>query len=60
MFSFISWHYITLDFNCPGLKQNIMIALGGVGVDTSMGFTPLSGVMMGSRSGDKGININIK
>jgi len=35
-----------------GAGCSVTATKGGVGVDTSMGFTPLTGVMMGSRSGD--------
>jgi len=35
-----------------GAGCSVTASKGGMGVDTSMGFTPLSGVMMGSRSGD--------
>jgi len=35
-----------------GAGCSVTATKGGVAMDTSMGFTPLSGVMMGSRSGD--------
>ncbi|XP_023347475.1 uncharacterized protein LOC111716268 isoform X3 [Eurytemora carolleeae] len=35
-----------------GAGCSVTASKGGVGVDTSMGFSPLSGIMMGSRSGD--------
>jgi len=35
-----------------GAGCSVTASKGGVGVDTSMGFSPLSGVMMGTRSGD--------
>ena len=35
-----------------GAGCSIAATLGGVSKDTSMGFTPLEGLMMGQRSGD--------
>lgn len=35
-----------------GNGSSICAVMGGISIDTSMGLTPLSGVMMGTRSGD--------